>query len=145
MTNKAKIGSIISGTHRTSELLIGFAAELDYLNGNDAATKRVDNLPTVGEGDETAIDESTDAAAELLSSFHDELNELAPSYCRFGAHEGDGADFGFWPCMAEIEELPRIADPSEAPDHLGEDCVFVNDHGNMTVYGADGSVIFDCV
>jgi hypothetical protein len=144
MTNKAKIGSIISGTLRTSELLIGFAAELDYLNGNDAATKRVDNLPTVGEGDETAIDESTDAAAELLSAFYDELNELAPSYCRFGSHEGDGADFGFWPDMGALEELPRVDDPADV-EGMGEDCVFVNDHGNMTVYAADGSVIFTCV
>ncbi len=34
--------------------------------------------------------------AELAEGMHDFLDEIAPAGIRFGAHEGDGSDFGFW-------------------------------------------------
>ncbi|HYW24877.1 MAG TPA: hypothetical protein VE953_11985 [Terriglobales bacterium] len=37
----------------------------------------------------------------LLEDLYDALNDLAPEGCYFGAHEGDGSDFGFWPIDAD--------------------------------------------
>lgn len=35
-------------------------------------------------------------AIDFLNELYDLLNEHAPDGCYFGAHEGDGSDFGFW-------------------------------------------------
>jgi hypothetical protein len=72
------------------------------------------------------------------------LDSLAPPYCYFGTHEGDGSDFGFWPSMESVLELPRVESGEEAAE-LGEDAVHVNERGNVTVYGGDGKEIWSCV
>lgn len=145
MTNrKAVVGSISHGTLRNADLLLCFASELDYLRGNDDATKLVDGLPTIGEDDETEIDASREEASDLLATLFDELDALAPPYCYFGAHEGDGSDFGFWPLRDLIDELPRIKN-EESETLPEEDHCYVNDRGNVTVYGADGTVLLELV
>ena len=136
--NKATIGSISSGTLRTEDLLSAFASELRYLaNGHPG------NLTLADEAD-AVEDFDSDEAVELVNDLIDILNEYAPPYCYFGAHEGDGADFGFWPLWDAIDELPTVEDGDEAKAK-GEDCKAVNDHGNVTLYGGDGAVIWDCV
>jgi hypothetical protein len=35
-------------------------------------------------------------AAYLLEDIYNLLNAIAPDHCIFGAHEGDGSDYGFW-------------------------------------------------
>jgi len=150
MTRKAQIGSISHGTLRTEDLLDAFATELSWLarDINDAAQRTIyqelaaeaENAETDDNGELVDADQASDLVNELI----DAMNELAPPFCYFGASEGDGSDFGFWPSMESIEELPRVSDPSEV-DAMGEECVFVNDHGNVTVYNADGSVAIDFV
>lgn len=85
-----------------------------------------------------------DFKSEVIDELHDALDGFSPPYCYFGSMEGDGACFGWWPDLHAIEDLPRVSDPSEV-EELGEDCVYVNDHWNVTVYGGDGSIIWDCV
>lgn len=96
--------------------------------------------------------EKEDLASELVNeSFFNALEAFAPPYCYFGAHEGDGSDFGYWPSMDAINDLPCIADNSdeaiaaEQSADWSTDVRYVNDHGNVTVYGADGSVILELV
>ena len=35
--------------------------------------------------------------SEVLDELYQALNDEAPDGHYFGAHEGDGAEFGFWP------------------------------------------------
>lgn len=149
---KPTIGTISHGTLRTPDLLEAFGWELQHISDTDAhqalaeeARRRAhyftwNDLP---DGEEV---EETEADSELVNALADALNECAPPYCYFGNTEGDGSDFGFWPSMSEIEELPRVADPADVPETgTGEDVAFVNDHGNVTIYSADGSVLIDFV
>lgn len=142
---KASIGSISHGTLRSGDLIPVFAAELARLQGTES-----DDLVIQARAIETLLDYAWELdgerLSELVNELQDALNGHAPPYCYFGANEGDGSDFGFWPDMSAIEELPHVKDPADVPElGSGEDCVFVNDHGNVTVYGGDGKVIWDCV
>ena len=148
----ASIGSISSGTLRAADLLGTFADELEYhvqrnakeWCSDDGRKRRDELLALVTETRDGSIEDEGDLADAVLEELQDALGEFAPPYTYFGAHEGDGADFGYWPSWDAIEELPQVEDGDEAKA-LGEDCRFVNDHGNVTIYGADGTVIWDCV
>ena len=75
---------------------------------------------------------------ELVHELIEALNEYAPDYCYFGAHPGDGADFGFWlhedwQQMAKDDDVPFLAElPDDSTKHAVV-CV-VSDHGNATLY-----------
>lgn len=163
----AHIGSISTGTLRTEDLLSAFASELESLilvNGdhfslpeNFGERDRLNNL--VGEAQDCFSDDgetirefSREHADYLVNeTLPDALTQFAPPYCYFGAHPGDGSDFGFWPDHDAIEELPQIANNGaediarEQSDDFTTDVRYVNDHGNVTVYGADGSVLLELV
>lgn len=147
--HKATVGSISTGTPKIDDLLEAFGWELQH---NSDATEAHMNLArearelahayAFAEHDET-IDKA-DRANDLCNALIHALQELAPPYCYFGSIDGDGADFGYWPSMEAIEELPRIqmVDGEDVP---AEDHCYVNDHGNVTVFAADGTVILELV
>ena len=148
----ASLGTVIHATLRTEDLLAAFADELEYhvqrnaeeWCSDDGRVRRDQLLRLVGEARE--IDPDDEDAPELVNDMNDELCSFAPPYCYFGATEGDGSDFGFWPSMESIEELPRLEDcDRDAAKALGEDCIYVNDHGNVTVFGGDGSIMLELV
>lgn len=112
------IGSISHGTLRPEDLCAVF-------------------FDTLKELDEEAYEGVLD---ETIEALHHALHDAAPAYTYFGAHEGDGSDFGFWPDGAAIDALPL---QSEAEP--GDDYKVVNDHGNVTVFGADGTVLLEVV
>lgn len=94
---QATIGSVSTATMRTQDLLTAFSDELETLGGatNSEGIIRdarlaVEHLAAGGEDDESI--------AETLTMLFDALGEIAPEGCYFGAHPGDGADYGFWPC-----------------------------------------------
>jgi hypothetical protein len=144
-THKARIGSISHGTLLASDLIISFADELRLYAPDHDRVKEADAVQTLWASGWTDIYDQSEQINELVNDLQDALNEYAPPYCYFGNTEGDGSDFGFWPCMEQIGELPRVSDPNEVEQHAGEDCAFVNDHGNVTVYGSDGAVLIDFV
>jgi hypothetical protein len=138
------IGTLIHATLRNEDLLTAFADELEDLIQGNGKTGMENEAVVKLVWDAREIDPDHEDASEIVGELMDALNEYAPPYCYFGNTEGDGSDFGFWPSLEQIQELPTIGDPADA-DAMHEDCVFINDHGNVTVYDANGKVILELV
>ena len=113
----ASLGSISHGTLRTEDLLETFASELEHhVKRNLDYSSRDAHMQLVGAAG--WIDPESDNASELVNDLQDALQEYAAPYTYFGAHEGDGSDFGFWPCMEQVEELPRVNASPESKSPL---------------------------
>ena len=131
MARRPRIGSVVSGTLRPRDLIEAFADELASL---DSAGK-YRNL--VAEA--RALDPDSDDATEVLSELEQSLGELSPPYVFFGAHPGDGADFGYWVDHEAIER-DRREGTLPSGDELPEDgslvghYLHVSDHGNLEYY-----------
>lgn len=158
----ASIGTISHGTLKTEDLLTAFADALEKLVKNDpemtgegslalrmVSIKDARHLVQLSEELGDAWDGNhEEMALDTLDSLREWLDQYAPPYCYFGTTEGDGSDFGFWPSMESVNEavqdgeLTRVNDPSEVTPE-GE-CVFVNDHGNVTLY-VNGAAVWDVV
>ena len=93
-----KTGSVISGTLKESDLVPAFMGCLDgaaygRIHAEHGGILDGDCLIA----DECELTESEDEELHwLMESLFDCLNEIAPAGHYFGAHEGDGSDFGFW-------------------------------------------------
>lgn len=138
--NNPTIGTISHGTLRSEDLLSAFASELRRIVGKEAAAAGAYLSALTGADDCLAEIQESDnepaGAQEIICEMIDFLSELAPPYCYFGAHPGDGSDFGFWPDLDAIESegIPRVEDASELPDGYVGEWALVNDHGNVTLY-----------
>ena len=140
----ASFGTVSHGTLRTEDLLDSFARELewqvqrnaDYFQSDDAARLQRDHLLSLAWYALECEPDSEDADYLVNESLPDALQEFAPTYAYFGAHPGDGSDFGFWlsdDALADFDGL-RVADTSEVPEDYNGEVLHVNDHGNMTLY-----------
>lgn len=92
--------SVIHGTHRNQDLIPAF---LDTLRGQDPVAYAQITLAPFGAIPSYVFDEGdgsewwdSEAAQWLIEDLHDALDRCAPVGCYFGAHPGDGSDFGFW-------------------------------------------------
>ena len=92
--------SVIHGTHRTCDLVPSFLGVIEntpeyaqIMQTNDSNLKVIFD-PSADERDERW--ESDDMSYFLNEDLFDILNEYAPGGYYFGAHPGDGSDFGFW-------------------------------------------------
>jgi len=89
---RVQLGTLIAGTMRAEDLIPTFLDEIERLDPDRA--KEIQR--TYGDVIDASDYESEDAAW-LLDKLFDTLEELAPEGFYFGAHPGDGADYGFWP------------------------------------------------
>lgn len=135
----ASVGSIISGTMRAEDLIPEFAWELDYLlKQQPRSFKRAEHRALIREANKIT-DFASEEAGWTLEALFEALNEFAPPYFRFGAHEGDGADYGFWPsedALAHSFDGLKVNDVSYIPKDYRGEVLEINDHGNMTLYVA---------
>lgn len=125
-------GSISTGTLQPRDLIPAFADALADVAADSEYEKLVADA-------ESLTDYDSDEAADILQELTDALEVCAPPYFYFGAHPGDGADFGFWLSEDALQDFDglRVSDTSEIPDDYSGEVLHVNDHGNMTLYAKD--------
>ena len=93
-------GTVIHGTMRAQDLIPAFLDTLAEVCPESYEGYMCTAFPPVpayvqDEGDDSEWWDSEDALW-LLESLFDQLNEAAPEGYYFGAHPGDGSDYGFW-------------------------------------------------
>lgn len=95
-------GSVSHGTLRTEDLIPTFAKlvrEIDpvlFVESKDWCPKCLIAEINGEPGSHSFGLRSDDDRDSVLQCLFDALEELAPDGYYFGAHEGDGSDFGFW-------------------------------------------------
>ena len=91
----------------------------------------------------------SEGAQDDYDTLAEALNDCCPAYVVFGASEGDGADFGFWPDIDRINEDIANAEYRNGDDILLLEemvLVTVNDHGNVTVRDIwSHDILWSCV
>ena len=151
-----KLGSISTGTLRTEALLQRFA---DTLKACGSTSNEIDNAYDFVNAIETEDNPDGNPDAQLIMDLlWEALEAMCPPFIYFGALEGDGADFGFWPDMDSLNEAlqpgRKFAEYQRAdmPFPKGESIlpgdgviVHVSDHGNVTVMDMERNVIWSTV
>lgn len=100
MARRAKVGTVISGTLRNVDLIPAFLEELHAVHS--AAWEQLQMQPHPLPPSYALEDEKdgwwqSEQADWFLQELFDALDQCAPEGHYFGAHYGDGSDFGFWP------------------------------------------------
>jgi hypothetical protein len=138
---KVIIGSVSSGTTRPEDLIPAFYQTLRYVRG--AVTARIQKDWRIWQSDNMTPEVHAAAEEFLMEALFDALQEVAPPYMYFGAHPGDGADYGFWLSESWQQDAQEngelfVSDLSELEGQGYTGYVFiVNDHGNVTLYSAN--------
>lgn len=135
----ARLGSVSSGTMRAEDLIPAFADTLEaLLRVQPRNVPRRTHRKLIHEA-RALHDYDSEDAGDIVNELMDALNEYAPPYSCFGAHQGDGADYGFWPSIDSLEEavhdgdVLKIADLADIPAGYAGEVMLVNDHGNVTL------------
>jgi hypothetical protein len=105
----ATIGSVSSGTLRPQDLAAAFLAEIDRLRLeiSDDLRKDAESLAR-GCGRPVSDYPLPEDADEIVAELAEILDSAANPGWFFGAHPGDGADFGFWPVEEKEPKTLRL-------------------------------------
>lgn len=142
MNANMMMGSLSHGTLKTDDLLSTFADALADLDTDKRYSDLIAECRFYSEA--LAEDRLNDVGIEhadylLNEDLFEALNDFAPPYFYFGAHPGDGADFGFW-LSEDVQQDVKdsggivIADLADLPSDYTGEALLVNDHGNATLY-----------
>ena len=131
-TKPFQLGSISSGTLRTEDLLPAFANKAESLGWKGPRKDKARSLD------------------EVIAMLTEVLENYCPPFVYFGAHPGDGADFGFWPDMDALQEiitLDNLEVPTAETWEVKTDAVIVSISGpvNITVMDSDRNVLWSTV
>ena len=143
-----RIGTVIHGTLRNEDLLEAFADELERISDDDSHKLLILEARAITSGEDVAVrDDDEETASDIVSDLIDALNDCPPPHVYFGALEGDGSDFGWWPIGGDEWDncSGHWVSKSEFIDH---DCLIyveINDHGNITVSELRGKEIWSAV
>ena len=138
------LGEVSSGTTRPEDI----APELLWLA--DQVRMSREDRNAVRSVARRALHGNREQTEEALGVLYDILNLYAPPFCYVGSHLGDGACIGVWVSDEVLEsvylndEVQRSSEPG-APDDGSEFRLYVNDHGNATLYDRRGREIWSVV
>ena len=93
--------SISHGTMRTQDLIPAF---LDVIRDTPEYVQVMNAIPSHAMEDKESDWWDSDDAAGLLESLFDTLDSYSPEGYYFGAHPGDGSDYGYWEKEREEEQ-----------------------------------------
>jgi len=134
------IGSVSQATLREQDLIPSLLWEAKNLRLTKQERKEVSRIARAieGMGESNPYWRSEEAGFDLNESLFDILNNHALPYFYFGAHPGDGADFGWWLSEGFEDDFDglKVSDTSEVPTGFTGEVLRVNDHGNMSLYSA---------
>jgi hypothetical protein len=136
-------GSISSGTMLPEDLIPCFASELASILREQGAEANKEHVALVREAD-ALEDYEGEEADYILDDLFTALDEYAPAFGYFGAHPGDGADYGYWlsedweQCAIDMGAI-KVNDLADVPDDQIGEVIQVSDHGNVTLYCYDQS------
>ena len=140
MKNKsiyAGIGSVSSGTMRKEDLIPSFLWEANRLRLTKDERKAVRKIQSrINRADSDDLYWQDEVSDFDLEELFDILNAHSLPYFSFSAHEGDGADYGYWLSSSFDEDFDglKVFDTSEVPRGYTGEVLHVSDHGNMTLY-----------
>ena len=127
------LGSVSQGTMRTEDLLPVFLDALDPKHPTFmSAWLYMQSGGLLEEFDAEPID-------HLVSA----LNDQCPPFVYFGAHPGDGADFGFWPDWDALADAGIYCERSI--EQTTEKVIVQAANGNVTVMDLDRNVLWTTV
>jgi len=131
----AQIGSISHGTMRPEDIIPIFADELARLDKAKVYSELIKEAMNI-DWDYIDWNNYNDNIPFIVDSLSEALNSFTPPYCYFGAHPGDGSDYGFWPLEDIQEDFDglKVSDISEVPKKYNGEVLHINDHSNVTLY-----------
>ena len=140
-TKPFQLGSISTGMLKTEDLIVAFAIEL--MKYDPTSSDLGEALAFIDGG---IVDEAPDGTLESLQNG---LNDACPPFVYFGAHPGDGADFGFWPDYDALAERCNWKPGYQYVDSewvLAEEQLTVRfSDGNVTVMDIDCNILWSTV
>lgn len=151
------IGSVSSCTMWPQDLFEAFTSELQSLNPKryEEFAKEYSDVFAIEDYDDMT-EEQDESLGYAVESLFDILNEFAGPYFYFGAHPGDGADYGFWFCddsfndavhSGEVIKVDDLPDFEKLREDYGnwEYVAVITDHGNVTLYDLNGVEVWSIV
>ena len=128
------LGSISHATIQPIDVAIAIHREIDYANAYCDAGIEIPDPFDGFDGFDCDDDywDSPDATEYVFAELFELMQDHAPAYAYFGAHEGDGADLGFWVDFDDVMEC--VEQHGEPGDGFEGEWLDVSDHGNATLY-----------